>query len=452
MLKRLLNILSGGSSANSLSAQIIPPKQHAIVPEALPGAAKKVVQGLSEAGYQAFLVGGCVRDLLLDLQPKDFDVATDATPEQVRKVFRNSRIIGRRFRIVHVRFGREVIEVTTFRSDHVDARKAKDAAQNADGMLLRDNVYGDIESDALRRDFTVNAFYYNLASNEIVDYTGGMADLQERTLRMIGDPATRYKEDPVRVLRAVRFAGKLGFNLDASTAAPVAESAQLLDNIPSARLWDECLKIFMSGYSTAVYRQLLEFDVFKHLFPGSAEMLAQTEFAGEFFEAAMSNTDKRIRSSKRVTPAFIFAVLLWPEIEHRRRELASGDLTAAQAAMEAQKQVLARQIQRVSIPKRFSMTMRDIWSLQSALPRRSGRRAYRTLEHPKFRAGYDFLLLREQAGEDHNGLGQWWTDFQSADETKREEMVQAVAPPKSGRRPRRRNRGKTKSASSDSSS
>ncbi len=450
MLKRFINLFSSeGSGAGS----VIPRSKHAISNQNISRNAIKVIERLHQANYEAYLVGGGVRDLLLDGRPKDFDVATNATPEQVRKLFRSARIVGRRFRIVHVRYGREIIEVTTFRSHHNENEgKANESAQSADGMLLRDNVYGDIQSDAERRDFTINALYYDPQSGDILDHTRGMQDIGNRLLRVIGDPETRFKEDPVRMLRAVRFAAKLGFSIDAKTAAPIQPLAAMLDNIPSARLWDESLKLFMSGYATAIFHLLLEHNLFRHLFPGSAEQIDNpTSMA--FFEKAMINTDKRIRADKRVTPAFIFAVLLWPAIDKRRRELMSEGAQGMQAFHTAQQQVLQRQINRIAIPKRFTSTMREIWDLQPALPRRAGKRAYRTLEHPRFRAAYDFLLLREEAGENHQGLGQWWTRFQSADEATREEMINGLQnqPQSRRRRSSSSRRGKSNS-SSDSSS
>lgn len=436
MLKRFINLFSGEKS--SRDKVVIPQAQHGISVGDISRNANKVIQRLQESGYQAYLVGGGVRDLLLEGHPKDFDVATDATPEQVRKLFRNARIIGRRFRIVHVRYGREVIEVTTFRSHHdANAKGSRDSVQSEEGMLLRDNVYGDIRSDAERRDFTINALYYDPVNRNIIDYTQGLKDIERRTLRIIGDPETRFKEDPVRMLRAVRFAAKLGFTIEPKTAAPIAPLGAMLQNIPAARLWDESMKLFMSGYSTAIYHQMVERDLFQYLFPGSAESIKET-VSRQFFENAMLNTDKRIRADKRVTPAFIYAVLLWPEVVRRQREISNQEsCTELQAAHQAQQQVLQSQLRIISIPKRFTSTMREIWDLQPALAKRSGRRAYRTMEHQRFRAAYDFLLLREQSGEDHQGLGNWWTEFQSSDEQKRESMI-AGLPKNAGRKRRRR--------------
>ncbi len=440
MLKRLINLFTG--SNDSSKSSVVPASQHHISSKQISQAAHKVIHRLMDSNYQAFLVGGGVRDLLLEGSPKDFDVATNATPEQVRKLFRNSRIIGRRFRIVHVRFGREIIEVTTFRNDHTDD-KDNNASKSEDGMLLRDNVFGDIETDARRRDFTINALYYNPHSGDIFDYTGGFEDIHHKTLRIIGDPVTRFKEDPVRMLRAVRFSSKLNFDIEPKTSAPISEQAQSISQVSSARLWDESLKLFMSGYSTSIYQQLIDFGLFKTLFPGSFEQIQNNPQVHTFFENAMRNTDRRIQSGKRVTPAFIYAVLLWPEIQDRQKQLIADRVPPLEASHQAYQQVLSRQIQLISIPKRFSTTMREIWDLQARLPKRAGQRALRTLEHAKFRAAYDFLLLREQSGEDHHGLGQWWTDFQNADPVAREKMADAQHRQRKNRpnkrRPRRKN-------------
>lgn len=421
MLKRLINLFTGAK--DSSKSTVYKNSDHNLSSEKVSQAALKVIQRLADSNHQAYLVGGGVRDVLLDGDPKDFDVATDATPEQVRRLFRNSRIVGRRFRIVHVRFGREIIEVTTFRSDHTGEEDQKLSSRSEDGMLLRDNVFGDIESDARRRDFTVNALYFSPITNEIFDFTGGVNDINDKTLRIIGDPQTRFKEDPVRMLRAVRFSAKLGFTIESKTAAPIKSLAPAITQVSSARLWDESLKLFMSGYSLPIFHKLEEFGLFAQLFPGSAEQVQARASFRVFFENAMANTDTRIRSGKRVTPAFIYAVLLWPEIEARIETLKAEKLTPAEATHQAYQQVLSRQCQFISIPKRFSTTMREIWDLQARLPRRAGQRAFRIMEHPRFRAAYDFLLLREQSGEDHQGLGQWWTDFQNANDVNREKMA-----------------------------
>lgn len=446
MLKRLFNFLttrqpSENQTNSDVGALVIPRDQHSISRKHISPAALRIIKQLEEAGFQAFLVGGGVRDLLLGSHPKDFDVATSATPEEVRKLFRGARIIGRRFQIVHVRIGREVIEVTTFRGHH-EAENHK-AVKNDDGMLLRDNVYGTLETDAARRDFTVNALYYTSKDFSVYDYCGGMADIKTRTLRMIGDPATRYKEDPVRMLRAARFAAKLGFTIEPNTAKPIRELAPLLANISEARLFEEVLKLFLSGSATATLTILKEHGLLKELFPGVDLALdSGNALAANLIERAVINTDKRIRADKSVNPAFLYAALLWPALEAARQALV-GQLPPAVAYAQAAQGVINQQLTRTSIPKRFLIPMREIWDLQSRLPNRMGMRALRTLDHPRFRAAYDFLLLREEAGEDMEGLGQWWTEFQSASEDRREDMIKNLAKPAGGKssgnkRPRRR--------------
>lgn len=412
-------------------------REHVVASEDISQSALQIVERLEEAGFEAYLVGGCVRDLLVGGHPKDFDIATSATPEQVKGVFRRAHIIGRRFRIVHVRSGREVTEVTTFRAQH-DADSGLDSASSEHGMLLRDNVYGDIQSDALRRDFTMNALYYSPGRGEITDFANGVADIDAKRVRMIGDPVTRYQEDPVRMLRAVRLAAKLNFEIEAETAAPIYELGHLLGNVPPARLFDEALKLFMSGHAAVTYSELRLYHLFGCLFPETGALLEKDGndgFADALIRQAAMNTDERIRNDKRVTPAFIFAVILWPAVTARRQQLQENGLPPVPALQQAAQWVIADQIQRVAIPKRFTVPIREIWELQLRLPRRSGNQAFRLLEHPRFRAAYDFLLLREQAGEDHDGLGEWWTQFQAADPAQRETLrSQFQARPKRSRK------------------
>jgi poly(A) polymerase len=374
---------------------------------------------LNQGGYQAYLVGGGVRDILLGQQPKDFDIATDATPEQVKSLFRNSRIIGRRFRIVHVTFGREIIEVTTFRGSHDNAsqgnKKNNNISKQAEsGMLLRDNVYGSIEEDAIRRDFSINALYYSTDGFTLHDYTNGLHDIEQRSIRIIGDAQTRYREDPVRMLRAARFAAKLSFDIEPSTAEPIEALAPLLRDIPSARLFDEVLKLFMSGYAVAVYDSLVKYHLFGELFPETQYFLEKSNdpIDHQLIRQALMNTDLRLQAGKTVTPAFIFAALLWPVTRAHAERLEEEGVPAAPALHEAAHIATMDQLKRTSIPKRFSIPMREIWDLQIRLTKRQGKRAHRLSGHPRFRAAYDFLLLREQAGEKLNGLGEWWTQFQ----------------------------------------
>jgi poly(A) polymerase len=413
-----------------------------------------VLYTLNDAGYQAYIVGGAVRDLLLDKLPKDFDVATDATPEQVKAEFRRARIIGRRFRIVHVTMGREIIEVSTFRAANTDsveiqgetlARSVKhiESAHSNSGMILRDNVYGTLEEDVVRRDFTINALYYTVRKFVVHDYVNGMADLQARQLRMIGDPEQRYREDPVRILRAIRLSAKLGFSIEANTAAPIKPLAELLESIPSARLFDEILKLFFAGSSLITFDLLHEYNVFKYLFPASAVELENNDTAEKLLRQAFTSTDQRIRDLKSVTPAFLLAAILWPALQKLYFINLNRKMPPMVAMHQAAQDVINEQISRISIPKRFSIPMREIWEFQLRLPRLS--RANSTITHKRFRAAYDFVLLREQAGENLNGLGKWWTDFQEADKNQREHILASSRSSGGGSRHSKSGRRKVKS-------
>lgn len=373
---------------------------------------------------------------LLGHEPKDFDIATDATPEQVRQVFRNCRLIGRRFRLAHVHFGREIIEVATFRGGGNGEGEGQRLIEN--GMIVRDNQYGSIEEDALRRDFTVNALYYNIADFSLIDYADGLTDLREGCLRLIGDPEQRYREDPVRMLRAVRFAAKLGFSIDPACEQSLFELTNLLNDIPPARLFEELLKLLQSGTGLEAFEKLRHYDLFAHLFPDTEECLAREEhdFPITFVSRGLQNTDKRIQEEKPVTPAFLFAVLLWEPVRFRFQQLVESGTHAAEAMLLASSEVSARQQQRIAIPKRFSLPMRDIWYLQPRLEQREGRRPMRLMTHPKFRAAYDFLVLRAEVGEVDQELADWWTRFQDANGPTRGEMAGSAK----RRRPRRRRR------------
>ncbi|MEM1113767.1 MAG: polynucleotide adenylyltransferase PcnB [Pseudomonadota bacterium] len=417
--------------------KVIPRDQHVISRKNISDSALKVMSRLRNKGYQAFLVGGAVRDLLLGGHPKDFDIATDATPEDVHDLFRNSRIIGRRFRIVHVRFGREIIEVTTFRGHH-EQGEGQHARQSDKGLLLRDNVFGTLEEDAVRRDLTVNALYYDAGSFEVFDHVGGLDDLAARRIAVIGDPATRFTEDPVRMLRVLRFAAKLDFSIAEGTREAIPKCAHLLAEIPAARLFDEFLKLFLAGYAAATLEQLLTHDLLRFLFPETSEMLMEDPQALALVRAAMSNTDARIAQDKPVTPAFILAALLWPcaRVIAEGLEETRGDSPVV-ALHSAGQQAIGEAVRYISIPKRFSQPMREIWEFQLRLERRQGRRAAELVEQRRFRAAYDFLLLREQAGEDTGGLGDWWTSFQ---ELSMEERLKQAGAGGGGRRRRPRNR------------
>ena len=402
---------------------------------------------LRKAGYQSHLVGGGVRDLLLGREPKDFDVATDASPEEVRDTFKNCRIIGRRFRLAHVHFGRDIIEVATFRGSHQsieEPHESTDARQSEEGMLLRDNVYGTIEEDALRRDFTVNALFYNIDDFSVIDYVGGVEDLKNGVLRLIGDPETRYREDPVRMIRAIRFAAKLGFNIHPDSEKPITDLAYLLDDIPEARLFEEVLKLFLGGSAVHTFEKLRHYDLFKQLFPQTDKSLEIEEqgFPIQFVIQGMKNTDARIREDKPVTPAFLFAVLLWEPVRQLYEDTLETGVIPQSAMFSAADRVISRQIQKIAIPRRFTAQMKEIWNMQLRLERgRTPRKARRIMESPRFRAAYDFLLLRASAGEVDQQQADWWTGFQ-------ENQPQQKAQKKTSGRRRYRNRGPQSSRSS----
>jgi len=405
-----------------MRAHIVSREAHPISRKDISENALKVLYRLHKNGYEAYLVGGGVRDLLLGKHPKDFDIATNAHPEQVKQLFRNCRLIGRRFRLAHILFGREVIEVATFRGHHGDA-EAHLAKQDEAGQLLRDNVYGTLEEDAERRDFTVNALYYNIADFSIYDFAGGLADLEARQLRMIGDVESRYREDPVRMLRAVRFAAKLQMEIAPETEAPIHQLADLLGNIPPARLFEEILKLFLAGDGLATLRRLQHYGLLAPLFPGLAAILHQQPGWQVFIEQALADTDTRIQQEKRVSPAYLLAALLWPQLQ---RQLAEYDQMAPLDAMNhACSTVLEQQSRHIAIPRRFAATIRDIWVLQLRLPRRGGRRAQRLLEHPKFSAGLDFLKLRAQCDQNAelDELCQWWSEFAQSEQPQRQSLL-----------------------------
>ena len=404
--------------------QIIPRDDHPVSRRNISENALKVVNRLNNQGHEAYLVGGCVRDLYLDLHPKDFDVATNATPEEVRRLFRNSRLIGRRFKLVHVLFGREMIEVATFRANH-EIHHAKDKSHHSEsGRILRDNVYGTIEDDAARRDFTVNALYYDARDFSVVDFCNGVEDIESRTLRLIGDPATRYKEDPVRILRAIRFAAKLDFDMAPETEAPVRELSSLLRDVPSARLFDEILKLLQSGQGVKTFKLLREYDVFGALFPATEHCLQEGDTTAErLILHSLRSTDKRIAKDRPVTPAFLFAALLWSPMRRLALDLRNQGVPPVPALQQAAMTVLENQVAHTAIPKRFSITVREIWDLQGRLERRQPRNVESLLENPRFRAAYDFLLLREQSGEQLDGAGLWWTNIQEVNDDGRQGMI-----------------------------
>lgn len=469
----------------AITPLIIPRAEHSISRAQISENALKVLYRLKEAGFGGFLVGGCVRDLMLGREPKDFDVVTDARPEQIRELFRNSRIIGRRFRLVHVRFGREIIEVATFRAVPHDPDEWAASDDVEDGEMLRDelagtealepgepeesaeppesprsgrrssrrerelepvnpNIFGSQEEDALRRDFTVNALYYDIRDFSVCDYVGGVTDLQAGVLRMIGDPETRYREDPVRMLRVVRFAAKLGLKIDAQTAAPLSKLAPLLASVPPARMFEEVLKLFHGGHALDTFEMLRHYGLFRFLFPEAEESLAaegdSDHYPHMLLPQALANTDKRLAEDKPVNPAFLFAAILWEPVRERTALLIANGMHPAEAQMRAAEEVLREEQRHVSIPKRFSFPMREIWSLQSRFARRQGKNALKLFESKRFRAAYDFLLLRTHAGEEPQELADWWTRFQEVDANARQGMIQSLSTEGGGEGPRRKHR------------
>lgn len=425
--------------------RVIEREDHCISRKHISPGAVKILYQLGDAGFQSYLVGGSVRDLLMGNQPKDFDIATDATPEDLKEVFRTARIIGRRFKIVHVRMGREIIEVTTFRAHHTvqnefagrdDSKRFRDldSAHSADGMLLRDNVYGNIYDDALRRDFTVNALYYTIKGFRVLDFSTGMEDLRKKLIRIIGDPVTRYKEDPVRMLRAIRFAAKLGFNIEAKTAKPINELSYLLESVSSARLFDEVLKLLSAGYGERTLEVLQQFDLGDYLFPATMDCLRQGDTPqNRLITLALRNTDARLAEGKSVTPAFLYAALLWPVLQEMLQDRHGSNPYTLQDLLQAANDVIEDQISYTAVPRRFTIASREIWELQMRLARRTPRAINSALQHPRFRAGYDFLLLREAAGEDLEGLGQWWTDYQFGDANQQATLLDALSQDRPGR-------------------
>ena len=368
-------------------------------------------------------MGGGVRDLLLDGHPKDFDIATDASPEEVKSLFRNCRLIGRRFRLAHVYFDKEIIEVATFRAHHEQSESEGEGVVE-NGRIIRDNVFGNLEDDAWRRDFTVNALYYNIEDFSVVDHTSGMQDLQARILRMIGDPEVRIQEDPVRMLRAIRFAAKLDFQIENKLSDLIVEMGEHLTDIPAARLFDEVLKLFLTGHALKTYELLKQYKLFTYLFLQTGELIDEgDDYTDRFIHQALINTDERISMDKPVTPAFLFAVFLWGPVKKLSELLQEQGMTSLQALQVAGDEVLAMQLKQVSLPKRFSFPMREIWAFQARLPRRKGKRAFKILEQPRFRAAYDFMLLRNDVGESLQPLCDWWTRFQEADHSARQKMV-----------------------------
>ncbi|MCK5395932.1 MAG: polynucleotide adenylyltransferase PcnB [Gammaproteobacteria bacterium] len=433
-------------------AVILSRGEHCISRENIDDHALKVLYRLHKSGYQACLVGGAVRDLLLGIKPKDFDVATDATPEEVNELFRNCRLIGRRFRLAHIHFGRQIIEVATYRASH---DLSQSGVQDESGRIVRDNVFGELADDVWRRDFTANALYYDISNFSVIDFVGGYEDIKRKRLCLIGDVETRYREDPVRMLRALRFSAKLGFEIDEKSKTPIYSLGHLLEDIPAARLYEEVLKLFHSGHAVRSFELLLEFDVLKYLFPEAAKSIEQDEAVKQMLTIAMENTDERIRKDMRVTPAFLFAALLWHPVNSRVHELVDKGMPYSVAIQKVATRVLGRQSSSVSIPKRFTSTMRDIWGLQTRFHYRAGKRARAVLEHEKFRAGYDFLCIRVQAGEDAKDEDLkrdcvWWTDIQKQTAEQQQKVLFSQAK-HAGKKKRSKQAAKKKKAKSPDS-
>ncbi len=431
--------LNSSGTPGSSEPQIIPRAAHNVSRKEISDSALKVLYRLHKAGYQAFLVGGCVRDALIGLHPKDFDVATNATPEEVRALFSNCRLIGRRFRLAHVRFGREIIEVATFRAAAIHADD--DAEHDEEGRILRDNVYGTIDEDVWRRDFTCNALYYNIADFSIWDYANGVADIDRRKLVLIGDPKKRLREDPVRMLRAVRFAAKLDFEIDDSVVEAMRDNAGLLTNVPAARLFDEFLKLFQAGHAVRTFELLWEHGLFDELFPATSQELEQDQGFGRFVHAALQNTDRRVRAGKSVTPMFLLGVFLWaPTKRIAAMRRAEEKMSEPQSLSLASYEICAEQQRRISIPRRFTVPMREMLALQPRFETTRGKRAMNLLEHRRFRAAYDFMMLLAEVGLFDRETADFWTEVQTLSAEQRAERFDVQARPRARRKRRRRGR------------
>lgn len=449
MIRRFIDrILSKPSKQKSLlhghglTPKKILKRSHHINPELLSKNAIKVTHVLQEAGYDAYIVGGAVRDLLLGIAPKDFDVATNATPDQVQKLFRRSRLIGRRFQIVHVTFyGKdrpEIIEVSTFRA-HV---QADDAHVAANGRILRDNVWGSQGEDATRRDFTINAMYYDPQTETVLDYHGGMQDIEARTIRMIGEPSQRYREDPVRMLRAIRFAAKTKFSIEPSTLAPIETLGDLIQDVPSSRLFDEILKLLMSGHAWASIQGLKDVGLHQKILP-LIDAILENEDRALFVKKSLDNTDLRVRAGKPISPGFLFASLLWHDVQDAWAHHENGGMPSVPALHAAIDEVFESQKAFLGMQRRHEADMREIWTMQPRLEIRVGRYPFRLIESTKFRAGYDFLLLRCETDEVPMELGEWWTSFWQGDDLIRQDLmasVKNIAPESSGPSPKRKRR------------
>ncbi|OGB25427.1 MAG: poly(A) polymerase [Burkholderiales bacterium RIFCSPLOWO2_02_FULL_57_36] len=426
MIKKFIRRILGRKEKldNGTDPLILGPKEHGIDPQLVSPNAVRVTQTLQDAGFKAFLVGGAVRDLLLGIKPKDFDIATNATPEQVKRLFRRAFIIGRRFQIVHVMFGQDLLEVTTFRG-----ASSEGAIKDEHGRVLRDNTFGEQHEDAIRRDFTINAMYYDPATQSVLDYHGGMADIRNKKLRVIGVPEARYREDPVRLLRVVRFAAKLDFTIDSATRAPISVMAPLINNVPAARVFDEMLKLLMSGHALACLHQLRKEGLHHGLLP-LLDVVLEQPLGEKFVRLALASTDARIQQGKPVSPGFLFASLLWHQVVEKWNAYQAAGEYPIPALHLAADDVLSSQTEKLALQRKIASDMRDIWAMQPRFERRTGKSPYKLLENMRLRAGYDFLLLRCASGEIDSELGEWWTAFIDADATGREALI--ASKPKSG--------------------
>jgi poly(A) polymerase len=431
--------LKNTGKPESQGPKIIPRPAHGVSRDEVSKSALKVLYRLHKSGYQAFLVGGCVRDALVGLHPKDFDVATDATPDEVRALFSNCRLIGRRFRLAHVRFGREIIEVATFRAaaNHAD----DDHAHDDEGRIIRDNVYGSIEEDVWRRDFTCNALYYNIADHSIWDFVGGVEHIKQKHIVLIGDPQQRLREDPVRMLRAVRFAAKLGFTIDDTVSKAIDSQADLIANVPPARIFDEFLKLFQAGHAERTFDMLREYGLFAKLFPATDKEIERDDAFADFVRAALRNTDKRVAQGLSVTPMFLLGVFFWAPAQRLAAEMrAEEKMSESQALSLAAYELSGQQQRRVSIPRRFTVPMREMIALQPRFTMTRGKRALNLLEHRRFRAAYDFMMLLAEVGQFDRELARLWTDVQNQSPDERAETFQIHRKPGSRRGSRRRRR------------
>jgi poly(A) polymerase len=419
--------------------KIIPRAAHTVSRDEVSQSALKVLYRLHKSGYQAFLVGGCVRDALVGLHPKDFDVATNATPEEVRALFNNCRLIGRRFRLAHVRFGREIIEVATFRAaaNHTDA----DVAHDHEGRILRDNVYGSIDEDVWRRDFTCNALYYNIADFSIWDYAGGVEHIRQKKLVLIGDVDRRLREDPVRMLRAIRFAAKLDFAIDQAMLDEIHEHVDRITNVPAARLFDEFLKLFQTGHAEKTFDLLREHGLFDQLFPATERELRDDPAFSQFVRAALRNTDTRVARGQSVTPMFLLGVFFWAPTQ-RLAEIRRSEekMSESQSLSLASYELLAEQQGRVSIPRRFTVPLREMIALQPRFTATRGKRAMNLLAHRRFRAAYDFMQLLSEVGQFDSEVARFWTEVQQQSSEERMESFQVNRRPRARRGGRRRRR------------